>query len=95
MRFYWIQEESSGVLEFDENSGYPAGSAEESQSSANFNEKLRILQAEYGRVGLPDLLKYSFFTQQHLFLVLAPSFRNWTLIFKAKVMIFHLGLARL
>ena len=46
MRFYWIQEESSGVLEFDKISSYPAGSAEESQSSANFNEKPRILHAE-------------------------------------------------
>ena len=45
MRFYWIQEESSGVLEFDKISSYPAGSAEESQSSANFNEKPRILHA--------------------------------------------------
>ena len=43
MRFYWIQEESSGVLEFDKISSYPAGSAEESQSSTNFNEKPRIL----------------------------------------------------
>ena len=48
MRFYWIQEESSGVLEFDKISSYPAGSAEESQSSANFNEKPRILHAEVG-----------------------------------------------
>ena len=46
MRFYWIQEESSGVLEFDKISSYPAGSAEESQSSANFNEKPQILHAE-------------------------------------------------
>ena len=45
MRFYWIQEESSGVLEFDKISSYPAGSAEESQSSANFNEKPQILHA--------------------------------------------------
>ena len=46
MRFYWIQEESSGVLEFDKISSYPAGSAEESQSSANFNENPRILHAD-------------------------------------------------
>ena len=46
MRFYWIQEESSGVLEFDKISSYPAGSAEESQSSANFNEKPQILHAD-------------------------------------------------
>ena len=45
MRFYWIQEESSGVLEFDKISSYPAGSAEESQSSTNFNEKPQILHA--------------------------------------------------